>query len=85
MWCEEKIKSYLQNWDMERVALVDKLVLVMGISEIHFLDEVRPKVTISESIEIAKEFSTEESSSFVNGILDAVYKDAEVKKTANAD
>ncbi len=85
LWCEEKIKSYLQNWDMERVALVDKLVLVMGISEIHFLDEVPPKVTISESIEIAKEFSTEESSSFVNGILDAVYKDAKAEKTIGAD
>jgi N utilization substance protein B len=64
---------------------VDKLVLVMGISEIHFLDEVPPKVTISESIEIAKEFSTEESSSFVNGILDAVYKDAKAEKTIGAD
>ena len=84
-WCEEKIDSHLQNWDMDRVALLDKLVLVMGISEIYFIDEVPPKVTISEAIEIAKEFSTEESSSFVNGILDAVYKDNQAEKTIDAD
>lgn len=84
-WCEDKIDSHLQNWDMDRVALLDKLVLVMGICEIHFLDEVPPKVTISESIEIAKEFSTEESSSFVNGILDAVYKENDPKNTIDAD
>ena len=84
-WCEEKINSHLQNWDMDRVALLDKLVLVMGICEIHFLDDVPPKVTISEAIEIAKEFSTEESSSFVNGILDAVYKEGEAEKTIHAD
>jgi N utilization substance protein B len=84
-WCEDKIKSHLQNWDMDRVALLDKLVLVMGICEIYFLDDVPPKVTISEAIEIAKKFSTEESSSFVNGILDAVYKDAKAEKTIVAD
>jgi N utilization substance protein B len=57
----------------------------MGICEIYFLDDVPPKVTISEAIEIAKKFSTEESSSFVNGILDAVYKDAKAEKTIVAD
>ena len=80
-WCEEQIKSHLQNWDMDRVALLDKLVLIMGICEIHFIDEVPPKVAISEAIEIAKIFSTDESASFVNGILDAVYKNTKAEKT----
>jgi len=46
----------------------------MGVSEIYHISDVPPKVTISEMVEIAKEYSTEESSSFVNGILDTIYK-----------
>ncbi len=47
---------------------------MMAISEIYFMDEIPPKVSISEAIEIAKVYSTEDSSGFVNGILDAIYK-----------
>ena len=47
----------------------------MGVSEIYHMDDVPPKVSISEMVEIAKVYSTEESSSFVNGILDTIYKD----------
>ncbi len=51
----------------------------MGVSEIYYIDDVPPKVSISEMVEIAKIFSTEDSSSFVNGILDTVYKNYESK------
>ena len=54
--------------------LVDKILLRMGVSEIYYMDDIPPKVSISEMVEIAKVFSTEESSSFVNGILDTIYK-----------
>ena len=73
-WCEEQIKNRLNNWKFERVALLDRLLLILAISEIHFIKDVPPKVSISEAIEIAKLYSTEESSSFVNGVLDNVYK-----------
>jgi len=73
-WCEEQIKSRLNNWEFDRVALLDRLLLCVAISEICFVDDVPPKVSISEAIEIAKKYSTEESSSFVNGVLDNVYK-----------
>ena len=73
-WCEEQIKSRLKNWEFDRVALLDRLLLCVAISEICFVDDVPPKVSISEAIEIAKQYSTEESSSFVNGVLDNVYK-----------
>jgi len=73
-WCEEQIKSRLNNWEFDRVALLDRLLLCIAISEICFVDDVPPKVSISEAIEIAKQYSTEESSSFVNGVLDNVYK-----------
>ncbi|MBD31022.1 MAG: transcription antitermination factor NusB [Candidatus Marinimicrobia bacterium] len=73
-WCENLIKSRLNNWEFERVALLDRLLLVVAISEIYFIESVPPKVSIAEAIEIAKQYSTEESSSFVNGVLDNIYK-----------
>jgi N utilization substance protein B len=53
----------------------------MAITEMIFINDTPPKVVISEAIEIAKEYSTEESSSFVNGILDTVYKHSKLKKS----
>ena len=57
------------------MALVDQVLLKMGACEIYFMDDIPPKVTISEMVEIAKVYSTDESSSFVNGILDSIFKD----------
>ena len=73
-WCEDEIKSRLKNWNFDRVALLDRLLLIVAISEIFFLDDVPPKVSISEAIELAKEYSTKESSNFINGILDKIYQ-----------
>lgn len=78
-WLEQVIRDHLQNWDYERVALLDRLILQMAIAEIFFIEDVPPKVSIAEAIEIAKEYSTEESSGFVNGILDAIYKETQRK------
>jgi len=82
-WCEEQIKTRLNNWKFDRVALLDRLLLILAISEIHFIDDVPPKVSISEAIEIAKQYSTEESSGFVNGVLDNIYKTMENKAEVN--
>ncbi|MEC7981371.1 MAG: transcription antitermination factor NusB [Candidatus Neomarinimicrobiota bacterium] len=73
-WCENEIKSRLNNWEFERVAVLDRLLLILAISEIFFIDNIPPKVSIAEAIEIAKQFSTEESSAFINGVLDNIYK-----------
>ncbi|GIR30348.1 MAG: hypothetical protein CM15mP44_6310 [Candidatus Neomarinimicrobiota bacterium] len=51
---EDIIKSHLENWEIDRVALIDKILLKMGICEIYFIDDIPPKVTISEMVEIAK-------------------------------
>ena len=72
---EDIIKSHLENWEIDRVALIDKILLKMGICEIYFIYDIPPKVTISEMVEIAKIYSTDESPIFINGILDAVFKD----------
>ena len=71
---ENIIESHLENWEIDRVALIDKILLKMGICEIYFIDDLPPKVTISEMVEIAKIYSTDESPVFINGILDAVFK-----------
>ena len=74
-WADDLISKCLKNWEYGRVALLDKILLRMGVSEMYHMEDVPPKVSISEMVEIAKVYSTEESSSFVNGILDTIYKD----------
>ena len=74
-WADDLISNCLENWEYGRVAIVDKILLRMGVSEIYHMEDIPPKVSISEMVEIAKVYSTEESSSFVNGILDTIYKD----------
>ena len=74
------IRKHLQNWTFERIALIDRILLRMGVSEIFYMDDIPPKVTISEMVEIAKVFSTKESSGFVNGILDSVLKESQNEK-----
>lgn len=72
-WTGEEIKQHLQNWEYDRVALIDRLVLQMMITEMVFFDDIPPKVSISEGVEISKKYSTPDSGGFVNGILDSVY------------
>ena len=79
-WADDQIKVHLQNWEFSRVAQIDRLLLRMGICEIFFIEEIPPKVSISEMVEISKIYSTDESPSFINGILDAVYKDFQKKE-----
>lgn len=73
-----RIMQRVTNWEMNRIALIDKILLRMGICELLFFPDIPPKVSINESIEIAKDFSTSSSAKFINGILDAVL--AEEKK-----
>ncbi len=69
---DDKIKERVKNWEMNRIALIDRILLRMGICEMLYFPDIPPKVSINESIEIAKEYSTAGSSKFINGILDAI-------------
>ncbi len=69
---DEKIGERVNNWEMDRIALIDKLLLRMGIAELMFFPDIPPKVSINEVIEIAKDYSTASSGKFINGILDAI-------------
>lgn len=73
-WAENLISDNLENWKLERVATLDQLIMRIAISEIYFNEDIPPKVSISEAIEIAKIYSTEDSSGFVNGVLDSIYQ-----------
>ena len=73
--CEELIHAKLQNWDPERTALLDMIMMRMGICEFLYFNTIPPKVTINEYIDLAKDYSTPQSGHFVNGILDSIHKD----------
>ena len=73
---DDLIEARLKNWEMKRISLMDKLILRLEISEMLHVESVPPKVSIVEGVEIAKIFSTDDSSRFVNGILDSVYNDS---------
>ena len=73
---DDLIEARLKNWEMKRITLMDKLILRLEISEMLHVESVPPKVSIVEGVEIAKIFSTDDSSRFVNGILDSVYNDS---------
>ena len=72
---DDLIKARSKNWSINRITLLDRLILRMSLAEMIYEEDVPPKVSIAEGVEIAKYFSTDESGSFVNGILDSVYND----------
>jgi N utilization substance protein B len=69
-----------KNWDFERVAVIDKLVMRFAVCEFLHFEDIPPKVSIDEAIEIVKKYSTENSGQFINGILDGILQDI---KSAN--
>jgi N utilization substance protein B len=73
---DQKIENSLENWDLERINVIDRLIMQMSISEMLFMKEYKIpyRVTISSAIENAKKFSSEDSTAFVNGVLDSIYK-----------
>jgi N utilization substance protein B len=82
---DEIIKLRVANWEMNRIALIDKILLRICICELMYFPDIPPKVSINESIEISKEFSTARSGKFINGILDAILsklkKEGKLEKT----
>ena len=75
---DELLQKISANWSPDRMAVIDKNILRLGICELLFDPTAPPKVVINEAVEIAKKFGTEESPDFINGILDKVFKDSKV-------
>lgn len=72
---DERIRNRSRNWDFNRIALIDKIILRQAIAELIFSEDIPPRVTISEAIELAKKYSTDDSHVFINGLMDRIYHD----------
>ena len=82
---DAKLQSVTRNWDIRRMAIVDRNVLRMAVYELMWCDDVPHKVAINEAIEVGKKFSTANSGGFVNGILDRIRIDLQRSAPARAD
>ncbi len=71
---DEQLARHANNWDIKRMAAVDRAILRVGTAELLFSPGVPHKVAIDEAVEIAKLYGTDDSGRFVNGVLDAVYR-----------
>ncbi len=82
---DEAIGRHAENWAMARISPIDKTLLRMATCELLAFEDIPPKVSIDEALEIAKSYSTEKSSAFINGLLDSVLMDLQkqgrMKKT----
>jgi N utilization substance protein B len=72
---DELITRFAERWDIDRMAVVDRNILRAGIFELLWAGDVPPKVAINEALEVARKFSTEESTRFINGLLDRVRRE----------
>lgn len=72
---DKKISGFAANWELKRMAAVDRNVLRLGAFELLYLDDIPAKVSINEAVDLAKKYSGEEAGKFVNGILDSIKKD----------
>ncbi len=77
------IKDHVEKWELDRIAVLDRVILRMAICELYFFPDIPPKVTLNEAIEIARKYSTGKSDKFVNGVLDAVLRDLRLTPPAN--
>ena len=75
----------LENWDHERLAIVDTLLLKLALCEMMEFPTIPAKVTLNEYVELAKQYSTAKSKEFINGILDKLMKDLESKGQLNKE
>lgn len=73
------IKPVLKNWDSERVAVIDMILLKMAVAELLYCKTIPPKVTLNEYVELAKSYSTSKSKEFINGILDKILEELQAQ------
>ena len=73
-YLNELLEEFAKNWELDRIAKIDRFLVQIAICELVFFEEIPPKVSINEAIEISKKYSTDKSRMFVNGILDSILK-----------
>ena len=78
---DQLIGRFSEHWRLDRMTLVDRNILRMAIFELLYCDEIPPKVTLNEAIDLGKKYGSEDSGSFINGMLDRIQKEAIQKPT----
>ncbi len=73
---DQLIERFSENWRLSRMSLIDRNILRMAVFELLHCNDIPPKVALNEAIELGKEYGSEDSGSFVNGILDRIQKEA---------
>ncbi len=71
---DELLKKHAQNWELKRMAVIDRNIMRLSCFELLFREDIPPKVSLNEAVELAKKYGDIESSKFVNGILDKIHK-----------
>lgn len=69
------LEKHAQNWSLDRISIMDKIIISIAISELLNFPNIPPRVSIDEAINLSKQYSTDKSGEFINGVLDAVFKD----------
>jgi N utilization substance protein B len=69
---DQMINRYSENWRLDRMNLIDRNILRMAVFELLYCEDIPPKVTLNEAVELGKKYGSEESGSFINGILDRI-------------
>ena len=81
---DQYISKYATNWQLKRMAVIDRNILRIGVYELFYASDIPPKVTINEAVELAKKYGDVESSKFVNGILDKIHKTEKVAENKSS-
>ncbi len=71
---DEMIKENLRSWKLGRIAMIDKLIIRMGLVELLYFSDIPPEATLNEAVELSRKFGTDKSVKFVNGVLDVLLK-----------
>ncbi len=77
---DQVIRRHVKNWDISRMAVVDKNILRLGVFELLYTEDIPPRVSINEAVELAKTFGDIDSPKFINGILDSVFRKEAINK-----
>lgn len=80
---DEIIRRHLYNWDLKRISTLDRVLVRMAVAEMLYFQDIPVEVTINEALEIGKDFCSLKSCRFINGILDAIYRDLREQKLIN--
>jgi N utilization substance protein B len=80
---QKELEGKTPNWDSDRIANLDAILIKLAIAELFYFSDIPPKVTLNEYLEIAKEYSTPKSNLFINGVLDSLVKEYEKTNRMN--